>query len=43
MKINKEKEAMTLLEEGKMDAEKGYTINEDNAIYEKYPYQVIWK
>jgi tetratricopeptide (TPR) repeat protein len=43
MKINKEKEAMSLLDEGKSDAEKGYTINEDNAIYEKYPYQVIWK
>lgn len=43
MKINKEKEAMILLDEGKSDAEKGYTINEDNAIYEKYPYQVIWQ
>jgi tetratricopeptide (TPR) repeat protein len=43
MKINMQKEAMILLEEGKNDAEKGYTINEDNAIYEKYPYQVIWK
>ena len=43
MKINKEKEAIILLDEGKSDAEKGYTINEDNAIYEKYPYQVIWK
>lgn len=43
MRINKVKEAMILLDEGKMDAEKEYTINEDNAIYEKYPYQVIWK
>ena len=43
IKINKEKEAMTLLDEGKSDAEKGYTINEDNTVYEKYPYQVIWK
>lgn len=43
MNIHKEKEASILLEEGKKDAEKGYTINEDNAIYEKYPYQVIWK
>ena len=43
MKINKENEAMILLDEGNSDAEKGYTINEDNAIYEKYPYQVIWK
>jgi len=43
MKIKKTKEAIILLDEGKSDAEKGYTINEDNAIYEKYPYQVIWK
>ena len=43
MKLKKEKESMALLDEGKNDAEKGYTINEDNAIYEKYPYQVIWK
>ena len=43
MKMNKEKEAMALLDEGKSDAEKGYTINEDNVIYEKYPYQAIWK
>ena len=43
MKIKKSKEATILLDEGKSDAEKGYTINEDNTIYEKYPYQVIWK
>lgn len=29
--------------EAKVDAEKGYSINEDNAIYERYPYQVNWK
>ena len=22
------------------DFKKGYTINEDNAVYEKYPYQI---
>ena len=43
MKLNKEKEALILLDEGKNDAENSNTINEDNAIYEKYPYQVIWK
>ena len=26
--------------EASQDIEKGYTINEDNAIYETYPYQV---
>ncbi len=30
-------------EEAKADAEKGYTINEDNTIYETYPYQKKWK
>ena len=29
-------------EEAKKDAEKGYTINEDNSIYEMYPYKVRW-
>jgi tetratricopeptide (TPR) repeat protein len=32
-----------LLDEGKKNAELGFTIMEDNVIYEKYPYQVIWK
>ena len=41
--IDKQNDASILIEEGKKDAEKGYSINEDNAIYEKYPYQVIWK
>ncbi|WP_445722291.1 tetratricopeptide repeat protein [Flavobacterium sp.] len=43
MRLKKDDEASLLLEKGKIDAEKGYTINEDNAIYEKYPYQVIWQ
>ena len=29
-------------EKAKKDAETGYTINEDNAIYETYPYKVRW-
>ncbi len=29
-------------EAGKKDAEQGYTINDDNVIYERYPYQVRW-
>jgi len=32
-----------LMKEGKKDFEKGYTINEDNSLYELYPYQVNWK
>ena len=24
------------------DAKKGYTINEDNTVYETYPYQKKW-
>ncbi len=43
MNLEKKEEGLKLIEEGKKDAEKGYTINEDNAIYEKYPYQVIWQ
>ena len=33
----------SLIIEAKEFAEKGYTINEDNAVYEPYPYQVKWK
>ena len=33
-------EALAVLREAKSDLDQGYTINEDNAIYEKYPYQV---
>jgi tetratricopeptide (TPR) repeat protein len=32
-----------LIKEAKKDFEKGYTINEDNVLYEPYPYQVNWK
>ena len=32
-----------LISQAKADAQKGYTINEDNAVYEMYPYQVNWK
>lgn len=32
-----------LIAEGKKDAALGYTINEGNSIYEKYPYKVIWE
>jgi len=32
-----------IFKEAKEDAKKGYTINEDNTIYETYPYQKKWK
>jgi len=36
-------QGVELMREAKKDFENGYTINEDNAIYELYPYQVNWK
>lgn len=38
--LKKPKEALTLMIEAENDFKKGYTINEDNAIYETYPYQI---
>lgn len=32
-----------LINQAEEFAKKGYTINEDNAVYEPYPYQVKWK
>ncbi|WP_445710766.1 tetratricopeptide repeat protein [Flavobacterium sp.] len=42
MRMGKKEEASLLLVKAKKDVEKGYTINEDNAIYETYPYKVRW-
>lgn len=39
----KDEEVRGLLKNAKEDAKLGYTINEDNTIYETYPYQVRWK
>ena len=41
-RLGKKEEASQLLIKAKKDAEKGYTINEDNSIYEIYPYKVKW-
>ena len=38
--LNKNKEALELLSESLADIKVGYTINEGNSKYEKYPYQV---
>ncbi len=43
LKLNKIEEAKKLLEEAKNEPKDGYFINEDNAVYETYPYQVRWK
>lgn len=41
-RLGKREESKSLLERAKKNAETGYTINEDNAIYETYPYKVKW-
>jgi tetratricopeptide (TPR) repeat protein len=40
--IGKAEEATALYEQAKINGKKGMTINEDNEIYERYPYQVRW-
>ena len=40
LRLNKIEEAKQLFEQAKADSKKGFTINEDNAIYEIYPYKV---
>lgn len=42
-KLGKKEEANKLLKEAKEEPKDGYFINEDNAVYETYPYQVRWK
>ena len=41
-KLGKPDEAESVYKKAKENADKGYSINEDNAIYERYPYQVRW-
>lgn len=41
-KLGKSSDAALLFSIAKQNAIKGYTINEDNAIYETYPYKVSW-
>ena len=36
-------EYQDLINKAEEFAKRGYTINEDNAVYEQYPYQVKWK
>lgn len=35
-------ESRLLFEESKVDKSEGYSINEDNSVYEYYPYQIVW-
>ncbi|MCX7549150.1 tetratricopeptide repeat protein [Xanthomarina sp. F1114] len=41
-KIGKTEEARELQKLGEINGRKGNTINEDNVIYERYPYQIRW-
>tara|TARA_B100000809_G_C14958000_1_gene466313 strand:- start:56 stop:775 length:720 start_codon:yes stop_codon:yes gene_type:complete len=41
-KLDHMEQAKELIKKAKENAKNGFTINEDNVIYEKYPYQVRW-
>ena len=41
-RLNKFEECQALMLKAKDHSESGFTFNEDNAIYELYPYQVEW-
>jgi tetratricopeptide (TPR) repeat protein len=43
LRLGKKEAAAKLFQEANEDAKKGYILNEDNTIYETYPYQVKWK
>jgi len=40
--LERNDEARAALNKAKLNAKKGYTINESNSVYERYPYQVRW-
>ena len=42
IKLNRQDEAVELMKLAEKNAWAGNTINEDNVIYERYPYQVRW-
>lgn len=42
-KLGKYEEAKELLKIAKANGKAGHTINEDNVVYERYPYQIRWK
>ena len=43
LNLGKEEEAMPLFESARKNGLTGNTINEDNVIYEQYPYQLRWR
>lgn len=42
-KLGKVEEYKMLIKDAEQDGKSGYTFNEDNTIYETYPYQIKWK
>lgn len=42
-RLEKEDEAIALVKEAVKEGKDGNTINEDNVIYEPYPYQIKWQ
>lgn len=42
-RLEKEDEALSVLKEAVKEGKDNNTINEDNVIYEQYPYQMRWK
>ena len=42
-RTDKPDKAKELFSQAKLNSKNGYTINEDNVIYERYPYQVRWQ
>jgi tetratricopeptide (TPR) repeat protein len=43
MRLQQVEKGLATIKEAEEDYKKGFGINEDNAIYEVYPYQVNWK
>lgn len=41
--LEKKEEALKTMQKAIDYGKKGYSVNEDNSIYEKYPYQVRWE
>ena len=41
-KIGKQEAAEELMEIARVNGKQGYSFNEDNVIYERYPYQIRW-
>jgi tetratricopeptide (TPR) repeat protein len=41
-KLGRKEEAMELNIQAELNGKAGNTINEDNALYERYPYQIRW-